>query len=437
MKSLPSDKIFCNSPWYELHVYWDGSLAFCCHATPSVPYPVEQKSQYNLKSMTIAEWYKSEPMQQARQRMWADTRWDHCNKCYREEAAGGTSRRYRSNQKSVIFVKENFNESFEQSPGYAKFTNTDYAGLPIDLHIDLGNYCNLACKMCTPEASSRIASQHKTWKMLSDVPQDWTKDSKVWNRTITEIAAIPQLKNIHFMGGETLIQPRFEEFVDFLLAHDRTDLCLSFVTNGTVYNDRLLQKLKKFTRVGFEVSIETLSETNDYIRQGTNTSVVIANINKYQIECNNTSITLTLRPAPSLLSARDYWQVIEFALQHGLIIKSNLCADPAFLRIETLPSAIRTNYISNYKDLIEKYTLDNVDLNYDYNESDPGNFKRTAKHQILQMISLLSDPDPDNQKVLLTQLCQHMQAWDQVYHYDARILYPELAQLLEDYGYAV
>ena len=387
--------------------------------------------------MTIAEWYKSEPMQQARQRMWADTRWSHCNKCYREEEAGGTSRRHRSNQKSVIFTKENFNESFEQSPGYTKFTDTDYAGLPIDLHIDLGNYCNLACKMCTPEASSRIASQHKTWKMLSDVPQDWTKDVAVWNRTIAEIAAIPQLKNIHFMGGETLIQPRFEEFVDFLLSHNRTDLCLSFVTNGTVYNDRLIQKLKKFTRVGIEVSIETLSKTNDYIRQGTDTSAVIANINKYQQQCNNTSITLTLRPAPSLLSARDYWQVIEFALQHELIIKSNLCADPEFLRIETLPSNIRTTYVSNYGQLIEKYLLGDVDLNSDYNESDPGNFKRTAKHQILQMISLLSNPDPSNQKVLLTQLCQHTQAWDQVYHYDARILYPELAQLLTDYGYAV
>ena len=27
---MTDKNIFCNSPWYELHIYWDGSLGFCC-----------------------------------------------------------------------------------------------------------------------------------------------------------------------------------------------------------------------------------------------------------------------------------------------------------------------------------------------------------------------------------------------------------------------
>ena len=42
-----------------------------------------------------------------------------------------------------------------------------------------------------------------------------------------------------------------------------------------------INKLKKFNRVGIEVSIETLTEHNTYQRQGTDTSVVLENLEKY------------------------------------------------------------------------------------------------------------------------------------------------------------
>ena len=384
--------------------------------------------------MSIAEWYASEPMKQARRRMFDNRRWSHCNRCWYEEKVGTTSRRHRSNQKSVIF-RENFPLSFEQSPGYKKFTDPDFKGMPIDLHVDLGNYCNLACKMCNPLASSRIASQHKTWNLINEMPQDWTQDEAVWQRFLAEVAGIPGLQNIHLMGGETLIQPRFEELIDFLIAHNRTDICISFVTNGTVYNDRLIQKLKQFTRVGLEVSIETLAESNAYIRQGTDTDLVLANIKKYQAESNNDSITVTLRPAPNLFSARDYWQVIKLALDEQLIIKSNICTDPKFLGIGVLPGSIRKSYIANYEKLISDYEL--TDVGTDYNESDPHNYRPVAMNQITQMIHMLSAPDTFNQKTLLLELCRHIQSWDQIYGYNAKQVYPELAELLTEHGYNV
>jgi hypothetical protein len=112
--------------------------------------------------------------------MFGDERWRFCRRCHYEEEVSTTSRRHRSNQKSVIF-RENFRESFEQSPGHSKFIDTEFNGMPIDLHIDLGNYCNLACKMCNEFASSRIASQHKTWKISNSVPVDWTNDKPAWD----------------------------------------------------------------------------------------------------------------------------------------------------------------------------------------------------------------------------------------------------------------
>jgi hypothetical protein len=381
--------------------------------------------------MSIREWYASEPMRLARERMFSNERWQFCQRCHYEEEVSTTSRRHRSNQKSVIF-KENFQESFEQSPGYNKFTNTEFDGMPLDLHIDFGNYCNLACKMCNPFASSRIASQYKTWKMLDSAPVDWTNDQATWDRFLSELITIPKLQNIHFMGGETLIQPRFEECINYLIANNRTDICMSFVSNGTVYKESIVKKLRLFPRAGIEVSIESTGPTNAYTRQGTNTDEVLANIDRYLADgCN-----VTLRPAPSLLTAREYWQVIQLALDKKLIIKSNICTDPEFLNINVLPLGIRQDYIANYKQLLTEYKLD-ANLALDYNESDPNNYMQVAKNQIVQMITMLNQSVPDNQKLLLTQLCQHLQAWDGVFGFDARIVYPELNALLTSYGYCV
>jgi MoaA/NifB/PqqE/SkfB family radical SAM enzyme len=437
---MPNQQVFCNSPWYELHIYWDGALAFCCHATPNVPYDTNLKNKYNIKNMSIREWYDSGPMRTARLKVLGDQRWNHCDRCWHEERVANTSRRHRSNLKSVIFTKQNFTESYQQSPGFEKFEhsrhdNGAYDGFPIDLHIDLGNYCNLACKMCNPAASSRIASQHRQWNMISSVAQDWTADETTWNRFRQELIEIPKLKNIHFMGGETIIQPRFHDLVDFLIEHGKTDVCMSFVTNGTTFDKKIISKLKKFPRVGLEISIETLDELNEYTRQGTDNQVVLKNIQQYINECNGTTITVTLRPAPGLLTVKSYWQVIEYALQNHLLIQSNLCTDPDYLDIPVLPMDIRHGYKSQYQNLIKQYDLENLDLDQDYNERDPNNYRRVAKNQISQILEILDLPVPDNQDRCLKDLVAHLDRWDRVFHFDARKLYPELTEILEKYGY--
>ena len=229
---MPNQKIFCSAPWYELQIYWDGSLGFCCQESHKI-YSSSNASRYNIATMSIQEWMTSEPMQQVRTSIRGDTPLSICSRCYKDEQFGSTSRRHKSNQKSVIFTRSNFKESYEQSPAYDKFEGLVPTGMPVDLHIDLGNYCNLACKMCNPQASSTIAVQEVKWGIESSrqyVGTDWTRDSAVWDRTLAEIVSIKELSNIHFMGGETLITPRFKDFVRALLAAGRTDIGISFVT---------------------------------------------------------------------------------------------------------------------------------------------------------------------------------------------------------------
>lgn len=437
----PNKNIFCNAPWYELQIYWDGSLGFCC-AEDHKLYPDDQAHKYNVATMSIQEWMDSEPMRQARRMMFDDQRNSVCRRCYNEENYGASSRRHRCNQKSVIFTKTNFQESYEQSPGYDKFESSRltgaYSGLPIDLHIDLGNYCNLTCKMCNPKASSSIAVQQVKWG-IKDAQQyvgsDWTRNEQVWQRVLTEIAGIPGLTNVHFMGGETLITPRFEAFIDFMLEQGRTDLCFSFVTNGTSFNESLLKKLKNFRRVGIEVSIETVTEHNAYQRQGTDTKQVLENITRYLKHCNGTNITLTARPAISALTIGYYESLLRYCHSNRLVVKALLVSTPKYLDVKVLPDAVRKLYCEKYFQLIQDLNLGDVDASIDHNESDPNQFERIIRNQIDQCINLLTAPRFTDGDVLLDELAPFCRRWDNVHGYDAVSLYPELAEEFKKRGY--
>ena len=386
--------------------------------------------------MSIAEWFNSEPVRHFRQGVLGNHPVSACTRCYQEESMGGNSRRIKSNQKSVIF-RQAFSDSFEQSPGRRHFdelgiTNTH----PIDIHVDLGNYCNLACKMCNPQASSTIASQQVKWGIESSrqyLGTDWTQDEAVWNSFLQQLLTIPNLNNIHFMGGETLLTKRFEDLVDHMIAHDRLDLCFSFVTNGTVFRPELMAKLKRFRRVGIEVSIETVDAHNAYQRQGTDTDLVMANLARYQDVCNGTNITLTVRPAVSALTIGYFPGLLQHCLDHGLIVKSLLVIKPAYLDAAILPAKVKQQYIKNYQALIAK--LDTIQVPVDYNTSDPNNTATIVKEQAQMYINVLSASEPDNSDELRRQMVDHCRRWDQVYGYDARALYPELTEVWDRYGY--
>jgi uncharacterized Fe-S cluster-containing radical SAM superfamily protein len=292
--------------------------------------------------------------------------------------------------------------------------------------------------MCRPQASSVIAAQEVKWgnkDALQYVGTDWTRNEAVWSRVLNELASIPNLNNIHFMGGETLITKRFEDFVDYMIARGRTDLHFSFVTNGTTFNKSLLNKLTQFKRVGIEVSIETTTEHNAYQRQGTNTEQVLKNLGRYLEYCNGDNITLTARPAISALTIGYYHTLLRYCIERKIIVKSLWVSKPDFLNPNILPATIKQEYILNYKKLIADYNLESADHLVDYNESDPNEITRIIASQADQCINMLTSPSPPDSEEQLKTMVAQCRRWDDVYGYDARRLYPEFTTILNDYGY--
>jgi organic radical activating enzyme len=432
---MANKKIFCNVPWTNTHIYWDGSYGACC----SEHRPIHQDSaQYNIKNITVDGWYNSAPMQQFRKNIQSSTPVSACQGCYREEQHGYESRRIKENFKSVIFTEQAFDRSYQQSPYHAEFERADGTTTkkPVDWHVDLGNECNLACKMCEPMASSRISDQYMKWQLIDEsANRNWTQDTASWNNFTTSILAVPDLNRLHFMGGEPLLNKRFLELLDFLIDNKRTGMSISFVSNGTLINPTLIEKLKHFRTFDIEISLESISNNNDYIRQGSNIQDTMKNI-MWLKEQQSQQFHLVMRSVPQLLNVNNYDQYVNWAWENQLPIQGIPLIEPDYLQISVLPMALRGKIKHRYVDLARKFEQQPAMATLITGRNVSGLAQQLLR-ECRSVISMLDAPEPDNVQELRCQLAAWLMRWDQVYKLNAFDYYPEYQDFLNEIQYTV
>jgi sulfatase maturation enzyme AslB (radical SAM superfamily) len=204
--------------------------------------------------------------------------------------------------------------------------------------------------MCNSSASSTIAAHlRRIGKHSGPIKTSWADDSSAWKNFLKSVDDAP-LTRIHVMGGEPMLIKRYHEFIDYLIANKRFEISLSFVTNGTIVNQDLLDKLKKFTNVDIEISIESIYENNDYIRQGCRIDQIMDSIRLVTAN-QDEKLQLILRTAPQLLSIGTYADLIQYAYDNRLIIEGIPLIRPDFMAIKVLPSALRKQMIPAFTEL--------------------------------------------------------------------------------------
>jgi molybdenum cofactor biosynthesis enzyme MoaA len=360
-----------------------------------------------------------------------------CRGCYYEEHHGYESRRIKENFKSVIFTEQAFEKSYQQSSWYDRFESAKEAAdivPPIDWHVDLGNECNLACKMCEPRASSLIADKYRKWGLWSNNKTNWVNDPDSWDNFISSVDST-KINRIHFMGGEPMLSKRFRELVDHLIDTNRTDMSISFVTNGTIRDQQFIDKLKKFRSFDIEISLESINRNNDYIRQGSNTQETLANINDL-INQQDSHFRVVLRSVPQLLNINNYDQYILWAWNSRVAIQGIPLIHPDYLKVSVLPIELRKTFVKQYqqaREIIESQGT--TKFSTITTGRDPSRLDMQLIRECDSMIALLESPEPNNVESLRSNLNQWLTRWDQEYKLDARIYYPEYKEFFESIGY--
>lgn len=434
---MANQKIFCAVPWSNHHFYWDGTYGVCSSETH------RPKQQYNLNDTSLIQWYDSDAMRDFRCRIQGDEQLPECRVCYKEEAEGHQSRRIKENYKLGIFTEHTnntFQQSFKQSEWFSKI-NADGATdlLPLDWHIDLGNECNFACKMCIPEASSKIASAYKSWNIEYNRKPNWVNFDASWQQLLENLDTVKQrLNRIHIIGGEPLVNKKFHQLVDWLLENNYKHISISTVTNGTNVTQEIVDKFKQFRLAHFEISAESINRTNDYIRQGCEYTKLWETI-YFLAEQQSDNFQLVLRSAPQLLSVNDYYSYLLRAYRLGLAVDSVPLSYPTYMAIDVLPWEIRQDLKPKYQEVLIELEKDITEKSFNTLAigRDTSRLAQLLARECRAIIAMLDSPTPDDVDELRYKLVEWMQRWDAKYNLNAIEFYPEYEQFFRHYGYTV
>ena len=260
-------------------------------------------------------------------------------------------------------------------------------------------------------ASSKIAvEQARLGLYAGPARMNWTENQKSWEHVVNYICNNENLQFVHLIGGEPLLNPKFEELIDRLLEAKKTDIYIGFTTNGTVVNIPLIEKLNAFRHVDIGVSIECMGPLNDAIRRGSNTEDVLNNIETYLKHRKESHVYVTVRPVPSALSVHTLDELYRWCVDRKVDVMTNMLTRPAFMQIQNLPEDIKHRLLVQYNHwhFTEPFPGPS-------NPRDPNRYKEHIDSEIRAIIKALQAP---SQEHFTKELYEKLALWHWLDHED-------------------
>ena len=308
-----------------------------------------------------------------------------CRDCYTMEQHGKPSGRQRQLLKIGVMgqyfekslagstLKSAFDHSNTQQ-GHTNRTVTDW-------QIDLGSYCNGACVFCDAESSSTLATEFLSLGLISNKPpRSWCDDPVLLDKFIADLIASPDIRYLHFLGGETVITPGFKKILSALVDADLSKkVTIGFTTNLTVWSETVVDLLKQFQQVHLGMSLETLTPVNDYVRYPSQHAQTRQLLDNWVALGQQQQWLIQLRITPTCLTVHELSTVYDYAWQQNIAVEScNFFDKPEFFRINVLPQKQREQASQNLQEWLHAHPVEHS--HQIINTRDPN----LARQQIVQ-----------------------------------------------------
>lgn len=343
---MPFNNTFCSSPWFHMRINNSGSYEYCRWQQREGDYRVNLENNIQQQAPLV---YFQQGMAPLRRDMLNGQAVSGCQDCYKMEKHGKVSGRQKQLLKTGI-QEQYFEKSLISSPlkadfDYSNNNNGQTLRTVVDWQIDLGNYCNGACVFCIPESSSKLATEFKQLKLIDKLPpRSWCDDPVLLEKFIKDLIASKGLEYLHFIGGETLITPGFKKILQALISADlANNITIGFTTNLISWDDDLINNiLPKFKQINLGLSVEALTDINDYVRYPSKLATTTDILDQWVVIGKAQGWLMQLRITPTCLSIADLTTVYDYAWTHNLSVEScNFLEEPKFMRISVLPVKYR------------------------------------------------------------------------------------------------
>lgn len=472
-------KTFCVAPWQDIHITTNGNFKGCCVMSegPNQGYLKTDNIHHKIQSGDIKSAMNSDTSKEIRKSCLNDEWHPECIRCEREENAGMSSmRRIYNDRWKDMFTEYN-----------ARELTSDDGTIPNEhepffYDIQLGNFCNLKCRICNLELSSTWyadwmamkamqpttkrpeRNRHREQKFNSaqeeikvthvigkqyDVSPDiysWANSKEFWDRLSDKKATISHL---YLIGGEPMMIPK-ELHLGFLKecveSGDAKHITLQYDTNMTNIPDEYIEVWKKFKHVLIGFSIDGMGKQNEYMRAPSKWDQVIKNLHKLDnavtngasnIEINE-SITISIYNILHILDFLE-WKITTGRYEFKNVFQkcnnhmfAHPLHDPGFLNANIIPESAKKAIIQRYDEWrIKMFNWAGVDDDKPYSDIQTmGQVRNTIDAFVNSWQNYLSDyliSDPEEK---MHKFWEYNQQLDDLRNEKFVHVFPELHDLL-------
>lgn len=208
------------------------------------------------------------------------------------------------------------------------------------LELMLGNACNLACRSCNSQFSSRLVEIDNYLKKEGIASVDNIRHAYVNWRNL-DLQYIDKLK---LMGGEPFYLKEALSLMTHLQdTNQLKDLNLHITTNGMIFpDDKWIDILTTTKRVLITISVDAIGNLNDYIRYGSKWDVIRSNFDKwFALIQKNNNIFINVNSVITMLNVNHSLRISKYFKQFNIHAYQDVTSYPSHLCVTNLPVKIK------------------------------------------------------------------------------------------------
>lgn len=335
-------KTFCILPWIHLYANPDGNVLPCCVGD-------WQKPMGNVQNKKLEDVFNNEKFKQMRTNMLKGKRCEECTACYRDEDAGNSSFRKHSNEQFEKYIDDavlNTNDDGSMDDFRLRY-----------LDVRWSNICNFKCRSCGGTYSSSWAKEDGKSNAYTfaggDSNDDLYKQFEPHFDTIEEF---------YFAGGEPLLTDKHYEILQYLIDHGRTDVKLRYNTNMSVLKYKgknILDLWKKFSNVVIGASLDHYGSKAEYIRHGTDWSLVESNLKLIRKETPH--VELHTNTVVSIFNIKTLPEFVQYIIDNDLVSIENYnpnfynIMNPDYYSFKIIPEEDKIDIIKSLEQFASKH----------------------------------------------------------------------------------
>lgn len=385
-----------------LALHNSGRTLLCCHSRTYLK--DNNGNDIYLNKNTLGDAWQSQTRKQIQINLENGIRDQNCNACWDEEDAGRESRRTVNNRL------------------YNNYTSATTSDTPKLLDLKLGNTCNLSCRHCWPEVSSKWVKDfyeiavRPTGQSYKEYLTRWDSIQQSYDRENHQLwdqlkIYIQGADYIDVYGAEPMLLNRLWEILNYSVEQEySTNQTIHINTNGTIWNESYIKLLEKFKKVTIDLSIDGVDQQFDYIRNGETWETMERNLKLYRNwASNNDNIEVNVCVTLFALNVWYLPEIFDFFQQQHINTFFNFLHMPEYLNVKVFPVEIKHQIIEKIK---------NVEFS---------DYWKTQQANITNFIS----SEFENQPELWGKFCKTTNQLDNLRRQNFKETFPEFYTILE------